>query len=80
MDINKIIKQKKCNICHDSIGLYTPWYTIQVRGHFATVGDNKLTDTMVLCSSCFHAYEHFLMERMTQQNHYKNYLDMKGEK
>ena len=79
MDINKIIKQKKCDICHDNIGLYTPWYSVQVRGRFASTGNLK-ANPITLCTNCFHAYERFLIEREVQENHKRNYMDMKGEK
>ena len=79
MDIGKIVKSKQCDICHDAIGLYTPWYSIQVKGHFAST-DKTRANPMTLCVNCFHAYEHFLIKQETEQNHKKNYLDMKGEK
>lgn len=72
------IKEKSCDICHDKIGLYTPWYTVQVRGRLCSNGNRP--NPMNLCTHCFHAYENFLTEREVQENHKRNMIEMKGEK
>lgn len=79
MNLSKIIKDKKCDICHDHIGLYTPWYSVYIRGRLCFPGKDR-PNPMVLCVNCYHAYEHFLIEREVQENHKQNMKDMKGEK
>ena len=69
---------KACDICHDRIGLYQPWYSILVRGKLAL--PNKLKrNPIILCPNCFHAYEDFLIEREVQENHKRNYIDIKKQ-
>lgn len=67
---------KSCDICHDAIGLYQPWYSIKVRGWLTIAKVNK--NPMCLCPSCFHAYQDFLIEREVITNHHKNYEDVKN--
>ena len=67
---------KECDICHDKIGLYQPWYSIRVKGYLALTKELKSNPTC-LCSNCFHAYKNFLIERETQENHKRNYIDIK---
>ena len=69
---------KECDICHDKIGLYQPWYTIRVKGNLA-MSDKIKKNPMALCPNCFHAYENFLVERETQENHKQNYIDIKNQ-
>jgi len=78
MDMNKWIKQKECDICHDQIGLYTPWYSVSVKGRLCI--PKLKNNPMCLCRNCFQAYEHFLIEQETHENHKRNYLEMKGER
>ena len=65
---------KECDICHDKIGLYQPWYSIKVKGRLAI--PNLKTNPMCICPNCFHAYEYFLLEREALTNHHKNYHDI----
>lgn len=67
---------KECDICKDKIGLYQPWYTIRVKGKLA-IPENIKKNPMNLCANCFHAYENFLIEREVQEEHKKNYIDIK---
>ena len=73
-----IIKPKQCDICHDKIGLYQPWYSIQVKGRLTFVNGLK-NNPMSLCVNCFHAYKNFLIEHEVQENHKRNYIDIKHE-
>lgn len=66
---------KTCDICHDKIGLYQPWYSIKVTGKLA-IPDLK-ANPMCLCPGCFHAYQDFLVEREVLANHERNYKDIK---
>lgn len=66
---------KQCDICKDKIGLYKPWYSIKVKGHLAF--SNIKNNPMCLCPNCFNAYKDFLLEREIQENHRKNYYDIK---
>lgn len=79
MDINRFIRQKKCDICGDTIGLYTPWYSISVKGRLC-IPDKLKANPMTLCVNCFHSYEKFLVKQEVEENHKRNYIDMKGEK
>lgn len=72
----KSIKPKECDICHDKIGLYQPWYSIRVRGRLA-FADGLKSNPMCLCPNCFHAYKNFLIEREVQECHKKNWIDIK---
>ena len=72
------IKPKECDICHDPIGLYKPWYTVRVSPHLKITTRLKNNPT-VLCPDCFHAYEDFFIELEVQENHKKHYKDVKGE-
>lgn len=72
------VLQKQCDICHDKIGLYQPWYSVRVRGRLAFTDKLKNNPT-TLCANCYHAYENFLIEREVQENHKKNYIDIKKE-
>ena len=74
----KWIKDRKCDICSDNIGLYTPYYTVNVKGWLCRV-DQKRSNPMVLCASCYRNYEGLITQMEIQQNHNKNYMDMKGE-
>ena len=56
-----------CDLCHDPIGMYQPWYSILVNGHF--VNDDVKDDLAILCPDCFHAYEDFLLEREVNATH-----------
>ena len=73
-----IIKPKQCDICHDKISLYQPWYLIQVKGRLA-FADGLKANPISLCANCFHAYKNFLIEREVQENHKRNYIDIKHE-
>ena len=66
----------ECDICHDKIALYQPWYSVKVRGRLA-IPKLKNNPTK-LCSNCFHAYKNFLLELEVHENHKKNYNEMKG--
>ena len=70
----------RCDICRDPIQLYSPWYSVMITGHFcddpkSTMGDKGY---QALCPNCFHAYEKFIIEHRTQENHRKNYKEMRG--
>ena len=69
---------KECDICHDKLGLYQPWYSVQARGHLASTKTLKYNPT-VLCPDCFQAYKNFLVEQEVQENHKKNRIDIKHE-
>lgn len=69
------IKTKSCDICKDKIGLYQPWYSVQVKGHLTFTKELK-ANPMSLCPDCFHAYKDFLIEREVQENHKKHYNDL----
>lgn len=79
MDLNKIIRDKSCDICKDKIGLYTPWYSVHIKGKLCIPGKDR-PNPMTLCTNCYHAYENFLTEREVQENHKQNMMEMKGEK
>lgn len=68
---------KECDICHDKIGLYTPWYTIKVRKRIGTKISVK-HNPMIFCTNCFHAYEKFLIEQEVHENHKRNYEDVRN--
>ena len=68
------ILQKECDICHDRIGLYQPWYSIKVTGKLAI--PKMKANPMCLCPDCFHAYQDFLVEREVITNHHKIYHDI----
>lgn len=73
------INPKQCDICGDKIHLYEPWYSILVKGKLAIVGKKELKNNpMCFCRDCFHAYRNFLIEREVQENHKKNYEDIKN--
>ena len=74
----QIIKPKACDICHDKIGLYTPWYSVHIKGRLCI--PQLKSNPMTLCSNCFQAYRHFLTEREVEENHRQNMKEMKGEK
>ena len=74
-----LLKTKSCDICHDKIGLYQPYYTVRIRGWLCFPNKDKPNPT-TLCVTCYHAYENFLTEREVQENHKSNYKEMKGEK
>ena len=70
----------KCDICLDKIPLYTPWYSVIIAGHFCK-DPKDLTgnrEYQVLCKDCFQAYKNFIIEHRTEENHKRNYKDMKG--
>lgn len=67
---------KSCDICHDPIGLYKPWYTVKVSPHLK-ISTRLKNNPMVLCPSCFHSYENALIEMEVQENHKRNYQDMR---
>ena len=71
------VHSKSCDICKDKIGLYTPYYTIKVRGWMCKA-DQLKANPMVLCQNCYHAYENFLKKQETEENHKRNYMDLKG--
>lgn len=71
------IRAKECDICHDKIGLYQPWYSVQVKGHLALTNDLKINPT-VLCPECYQAYKDFLVEQEVEANHKKNLENMRG--
>jgi hypothetical protein len=66
---------KQCDICKDEIKLYKPYYTVMVRPHFTQLKESGIK---VFCPDCFHAYENFLIEHEVQENHKRNYQEMKG--
>lgn len=68
----------ECSICRDKIGLYQPFYTISIHPHFVK-GHRDFSKQSVFCPNCFQAYENFLIEREVQENHKRNYKEMKGE-
>lgn len=72
------VMPKECDICHDKIGLYQPWYTIKIKGCFIR-SEKVKKNPMSLCPNCFHAYENFLVEREVQENHKQNYIDIKNQ-
>ena len=74
-----IIKDKKCVLCSDKIGLYTPYYTVRTRGWLCRTSE-KHNNPMTLCTHCYHAYESLITQMEIQNKHQQNYLDMKGEK
>lgn len=74
--MNISIKPKQCDICHDKIGLYQPWYSVHVKGHLAITNELK-ANPMTLCPNCFHAYQDFLISQEVQENHKRNYQDIK---
>lgn len=68
----------ECSICKDPIKLYKPFYTITVHPHF--VNDKRdYSGQKIFCPDCFHAYENFLIEHETIENHKRNMREMKGE-
>lgn len=75
--MQQFIKAKSCDICHEPIGLYKPWYSVQVKGFLASTKDLKWNPT-VLCPECYQAYKDFLVETEVEMNHKKNLSDMKG--
>ena len=70
------IKPKVCDICHDPIALYRPWYSVKVSGKLAI--PNLKANPMSLCPDCFHAYEDFLVKQEVEANHKKNLENMRG--
>lgn len=64
----------ECDICHDKIHLYQPWYSVKVKGRLAI--PRLKTNPMHICVNCFHAYENFLTEREVQENHRKNWHEV----
>lgn len=73
----KVIKDKNCDICSVRIGLYQPWYTIHVRGKLGLPVKLRENNPLTLCPDCFHAYENFLIERETMENHKRNWIDIR---
>ena len=71
-------KRKECDICHDKIGLYQPWYTVRVRGWIGSTKSLKANPTC-LCPNCFNAYKNFLIEREVQECHRQNWMAIKKE-
>lgn len=69
----------KCDICHDKIPLYSPWYSVMIFGHFCD--DPKLKsankDYQALCPSCFQAYEKFIIQQETHENHRRHMRDVR---
>ena len=74
----ELFKAKSCDICKDKIGLYTPWYSVRIKGRLCFTGKER-PNPMILCVNCYHAYENFLTEREVQENHKRNMKEMKGE-
>lgn len=74
------IAEKRCDICKDRIGLFTPWYSVVVKkGRMRVPGDVR-PNPMTFCRKCYHAYENFLIEREVQENHKKTMQELKGVK
>lgn len=69
------IKPKACDLCKDPIGLYKPWYSIRVKGIWASSKELK-ANPMTLCPDCFHAYKDFLIQHEVQENHKRNYNEL----
>jgi hypothetical protein len=72
----------RCDICQDKIPLYQPWYSVMITGHFCDdPGKNVLTEKgyQALCPNCFQAYEKFIIEQGTQENHRRHRREMRGE-
>ena len=55
-----------CDLCHDKIGRYEPWYTVVIDSHFSK--DKEHSET-VFCSGCYLAYCDFLVERQVLATH-----------
>lgn len=68
-----------CYICKDPIRLYRPYYTVRIKGHLTKTGD-VYSGEMVLCPDCFNAYDNFVIERITQENHKRTNKEMRGIK
>lgn len=66
-----------CMICKDPIKLYEPYYTVRTREHIGTLLKFNSTNEYALCPNCFHAYENFLIEQTTHENHKKHMEDIK---
>ena len=70
------IKKLECDICHDPIVLYQPWYSVQVKGRLAIPA--LKANPMALCVNCFRAYQRFLTEHETEMNHRKHYEETRN--
>lgn len=71
----------RCDICQDKIGLYEPWYSIIMQGHHCLTPKLKQAGEkgyLALCPVCFQAYENFIIEHETQENHKRHMKDIKG--
>ena len=58
---------RQCDICHESIGLCQPWYSVAVKSHFCN--ESVKDDVSVLCPNCFAAYELRLVEQRMRATH-----------
>ena len=78
--LKKLLKRpilpKQCDLCHDPIGLYQPWYSIYIDPHFTKV--NPKNEVSVLCPDCFRAYEVFLTQRELHCIHKREIMDAMG--
>jgi hypothetical protein len=78
--ISRILKSPDhCDICKDNIKLYEPYDTVKadkIHCHVKVKGYDKL----VLCTTCFTAYQNFIIERTVQENHKNTMNEMKGVK
>ena len=66
-----------CHICMDPIRLYQPYYTMRIDSNF--MSGNHMHAITILCPNCYHAYENFIIERTTQENHKRTMREVKGE-
>ncbi len=79
--MNITFPTKECDICHDKIKLYEPWYSVFIKKRLLGIKHSELMkqNPTVLCRNCFQAYKNFLIEREVQENHKRNWIDIKKE-